>query len=205
MDQAADWIPRLTDDDYREIGQEYLRRLRGHHATAVCITDKMPGNFHYLGFICRALPGARIVHSMRDPMDSCWSNYTRLFNDTMEFAYDLGELGRYYNRYIRVMQHWDLVLPHGILLHVPYEAMVADLEGEARQIIAHLDLPWDDACLRFYENRRPVRTASVAQVRKPIYKSSIGRWAAYGDKLDGLRAIVGDGYPHGLASQPCEE
>ncbi|WP_157817902.1 tetratricopeptide repeat-containing sulfotransferase family protein [Candidatus Thiodictyon syntrophicum] len=198
MDQAAQWVPRLTDEDFRDIGAAYLERLRGHHAGARRITDKMPGNFHYLGFIHRALPGARVIHSMRDPMDSCWSNFTRLFNDTMEFAYDLGDVGRYYNRYLQMMQHWDRVLPAGVLLHLHYEAMVADLEGQARRVIAHVGLPWDDACLRFHENRRPVRTASVAQVRKPIYSSSVGRWRAYPDGLLVLREIVGDDYPHGL-------
>jgi hypothetical protein len=200
MERAADWVPGLTDADYREIGAAYLERLHALDAQAVRITDKMPGNFHYLGFVCRALPGARVVHSMRDPMDACLSNYTRLFKDTMEFAYDLGELGRYYNRYIRLMQHWERVLPPGRVLHLPYETMVADLPGQARRLIAHAGLDWDDACLAFHENRRRVRTASVAQVREPIYSNSVARWAHYGEGLAGLRAIVGTDYPHGLAS-----
>ena len=200
MERAADWVPGLTEADYREIGAAYLERLHALDTQALRITDKMPGNFHYLGFLCRALPGARIVHSMRDPMDSCLSNYTRLFKDTMEFACDLGELGRYYNRYIRLMQHWERILPPGRVLHLPYERMVADLPGQARRLIAHAGLDWDDACLAFYENRRRVRTASVAQVREPIYSSSVARWAHYGDGLAGLRAIVGTGYPHGFAS-----
>ncbi len=198
MREAAAWAPLLTEAHYREIGQAYLERLRGYHATAARITDKMPGNFHYLGFLCRALPGAKIIHSMRDPMDSCLSNYTRLFNETMAFTYSLEELGRYYNRYIQVMKHWDRVLPEGVLLHMPYEAMVRDLPRHARRIIAHVGLEWDPACLKFYENRRPVRTASVAQVRQPIYSSSVARWQAYGDGLKPLHDIVGDSYPHGL-------
>ncbi|MFM8332285.1 MAG: tetratricopeptide repeat-containing sulfotransferase family protein [Candidatus Methylumidiphilus sp.] len=202
MEQAADWAPNLTDADCQAIGGAYLERLRAHHPSALRITDKMPGNFHYLGFIRRALPGARMIHSMRDPMDSCWSNFTRLFNDTMEFAYDLAELGRYYNRYIALMRHWHRLLPPRVLLHMPYEAMVDDLETQARRVIAHVGLPWDDACLRFHENRRRVRTASVAQVRNPIYTSSVGRWACYGGKLQALRDIVGGGYPHGLAKLP---
>ena len=202
MAEAATWLPKLTDQDFREIGQAYLQRLRGYHSTAARISDKMPGNFHCLGIICRALPGARIVHSMRNPMDSCISNYTRLFNDTMEFAYDLNELGRYYNRYIEAMRYWDCVLPKGMLLHMPYEAMVNDQETESRRLIEHVELPWDDACLKFYENKRSVRTSSVAQVRRPIYKISVARWTAYGDLLDPLREIVGDDYPHGFADMP---
>lgn len=198
MPEAADWVPGLAEADYRDIGSAYLERVRGHHASALRITDKMPGNHFYLGLICRALHGARIIHSMRDPMDSCLSNYSRLFNDAMDFAYDLGELGRYYNRYIRGMQHWERVLPPGRLLHLPYERMVADLPTEARRLIAHIGLPWDDACLRFHENRRLVRTASVAQVRKPLYGTSAGRWQRYGDGLAPLREIVGSDYPHGL-------
>lgn len=199
LSDASRWVPRLSGDQYAEIGRAYLERLRSHHATASRITDKMPGNYHYLGFICRALPGARIIHSMRDPMDSCLSNYTRLFRDTMEFAYDLGELGRHYKRYIQLMQHWDRVLPPGVVLHLPYESLVEDLEQQARRIIAHIGLAWDPACLQFHQNRRPVRTASVAQVRRPIYSSSLGRWKGYGDHLAPLRAIVGNDYPHGLA------
>lgn len=198
MAEARHWQPRLTDEDYREIGQAYLGRLRRHDAKALRITDKMPGNFNYLGFICRALPGARIVHSMRDPMDSCLSNYSKLFNDTMEFAYDLQELGRYYNRYIGRMRHWERVLPPGRVLHLRYEEMVADLPTQARRLISHVGLDWDEGCLKFHENRRKVRTASVAQVRKPIYASSTGRWKAYGEGLAPLRAIVGEEYPHGL-------
>lgn len=198
MPEAADWAPRLSEAEYGEIGRAYLERLRGYHPTAARITDKMPGNFHYLGFILRALPGAKIIHSMRDPMDSCLSNFTRLFNDSMDFTYDLSEVGRYYNRYIEMMKHWDRVLPKGVMLHMPYESMVDDLEHNARRVIAHLGLEWDDACLAFYKNRRPVRTASVAQVRKPIYKSSVARWRGYGDRLHALRDIVGDSYPHGL-------
>jgi hypothetical protein len=158
----------------------------------------MPGNYHYLGLICRALPGARIIHSMRDPMDSCLSNYTRLFNQTMEFAYDLQDLGRHYNRYVRYMRHWDRVVPKPMLLHMPYETLVDDLPTQARRIIAHIGLDWDDACLAFHENRRPVRTASVAQVRKPVYQSSVARWRGYGEHLIPLRELVGDDYPHGL-------
>jgi tetratricopeptide (TPR) repeat protein len=198
MQQAAHWAPRLSEADYSEIGAAYLDRLRQHHPSALRITDKMPGNFHYLGFICRALPSAHIIHSMRDPMDACLSNYTRLFNENMEFAYDLGELGRYYNRCIQIMQHWQSLLPSDRILHLPYEQMVANLPDRARQIIAHIGLNWDDACLKFYENRRPIRTASVAQVRKPIYATSVGRWRIYGERLQSLRDIVGNDYPHGL-------
>lgn len=133
------------------------------------IIDKMPANFHYLGLIHLIMPNARIIHSMRDPMDSCLSCYTRLFNDTMEFTYELDTLGRYYVRYAKLMQHWQDVLPAGFILDTHYETLVADMAGETRRMLAHIGLPWDDNCLEFYKNERPVRTASLAQVREPIY------------------------------------
>jgi hypothetical protein len=96
------------------------------------------------------------------------------------------------------MRHWDRVVPKPMLLHMPYETLVDDLPTQARRIIAHIGLDWDDACLAFHENRRPVRTASVAQVRKPVYPSSVARWRGYGEHLKPLRELVGDDYPHGL-------
>jgi len=151
----------------------------------------MPANFFYLGLIHLMAPGARIIHSRRNPMDTCLSNFTRLFNHTMEFAYDLGELGRYYRRYRRLMDHWSTVLPEGTVLEVDYEAVVEDLEGQARRMIDHLGLPWDDACLAFHRNPRPVQTASIAQVRRPIYRSSLERWRAYEKDLGPLVSALG--------------
>jgi hypothetical protein len=152
----------------------------------------MPANFHYLGLIHLIMPNARIIHSMRDPMDSCLSCYTRLFNDTMEFTYELGTLGRYYVRYAKLMQHWQDVLPAGFILDMHYETLVADMEGETRRMLAHIGLPWDDNCLEFYKNERPVRTASLAQVREPIYQSSVGSWQRFEQQLQPLLDIVGD-------------
>ena len=202
MLEADKWVPSLSQDDFINIGQSYRQKMQEYGGSALRVTDKMPGNFHYLGFICRALPEARVIHSMRDPMDSCLSNFTKLFREGMEFAYDLEQIGRYYNRYIEMMQYWDKVLPAGYVLHVPYEAMVADLEGQARSILDHVELGWDESCLKFFENRRRVYTASVTQVRKPIYTKSVARSERFGDVLLPLRKIVGSSYPHGLAQIP---
>ena len=195
------WMQELQPDVWRDIGKAYVERLNQRPPGAACtrITDKMPGNHHFIGWIHLVLPEAKIVHVMRDPMDSCWSNYTRLFTRTMEFAYDLEELGRQYNRYIGMMRHWHDVLPKGAIHHIRYERLVADLEGEIRRLLAFAELEFNPACLAFHKNRRQVRTASVAQVRKPLYASSIGRWRPYQAELEPLRAIVGDGYPHGLS------
>ncbi|MEW6329982.1 MAG: sulfotransferase [Pseudomonadota bacterium] len=185
-----DFVPDLRPEDYRRLGEAYAERVWRRAPGARYITDKMPANFFYLGMIRLMLPQAKIIHAMRDPMDSCFSNYARLFNDTMEFAYDLGTLGRYYLRYIRLMRHWQAVLPAGSILDLRYEDLVADTEGQARRLLDYLGLPWDDRCLAFHENRRQVKTASVAQVRKPIYKSSVARWRHFEKQLQPLLAIV---------------
>jgi len=185
-----DFVSGLSAEDFARMGAEYRERVWKLAPDALRITDKMPANFFYIGMIRLMLPNAKIIHAMRDPMDSCFSNYARLFNDTMEFAYDLGTLGRYYARYITLMQHWHEVLPSGSILDLRYEDMVADTEGQARRILEYVGLPWDDNCLAFHENKRHVKTASVAQVRKPIYKTSVARWQRFEKHLQPLLDIV---------------
>jgi hypothetical protein len=126
-------------------------------------------------------------------MDSCFSCFARLFDrDNLEFAYDLGELGRAYGRYIGLMRHWHAVLPPGSILDLRYEDLVADLEGQARRLLDYLELPWDARCLSFHENTRRVDTASAAQVRKPIYASSVARWRRFGSHLAPLLEQVAE-------------
>jgi hypothetical protein len=137
------------------------------------------------------LPNAKIIHAMRDPLDTCFSCYATLFREQNEFSYELETLGGHYLRYRKLMAHWREVLPPGRILDVRYEDVVADLEGEARRMLAYLGLPWDEACLKFYENRRTVRTASLGQVRRPIYSSSIARWKHFEKHLGPLLEIVG--------------
>ena len=185
-----DFVPDLKPDDYKRMGEAYAERVWRLAPGAQHITDKMPANFFHIGMIRLMLPNAKIIHAMRDPMDSCFSNYARLFNDTMEFAYDLGTLGRYYERYIKLMQHWHSVLPAGSILDLRYEDLVADSEAQARRMLDYLGLPWDDNCLAFHQNKRHVKTASVAQVRKPIYKTSVARWQRFENHLKPLLAIV---------------
>jgi len=175
-----------------KLGSRYLEQLHNFAPEAERITDKMPPNFHYLGLIYLALPNAKIIHSMRDPMGSCLSCYTKLFKDTMEFAYDLTTLGEYYVRYEQMMAHWREVLPPDFILDVHYEDMVTDMEGETRKILAHIGLPWDENCLNFHETKRAVRTASLAQVRQPIYNSSVDNWQRFEKQLAPLLKIVAD-------------
>lgn len=176
---------------FSDLGKQYLDRLHSMASGAQRITDKMPANFFYLGLIKLALPRAKIIHTARDPMDSCLSCYCRLFNDTMDFSYDLETLGQYYVRYHRFMQHWQQVLPAGSIMTVRYEELVCDLEGHTRSMLDYIGLPWEDECLEYYHNQRPVRTASLAQVRQPIYQSSVGGWRHYEKQLQPLLDIVG--------------
>lgn len=182
----------LSESDIRQIGEQYLQRVWSRSPESDFITDKMPANFFYLGLIHLALPRAKIIHATRDPMDSCFSCFARLFHETMEFAYDQGTLGRYYVRYMTLMKHWKEVLPDGVILDLHYEQLVEDIEGQARRVLDFIGLPWDASCLDFYKNDRPVRTASAAQVRKPIYKNSVARWRHFAKFLTPLLSIVRD-------------
>jgi hypothetical protein len=175
--QYPEVIPLFTAEQFRNIGDRYLARLEAAAGTAPArITDKMPGNFSSIGLIHLALPNARIIHTVRDPVDTCLSCFSKLFSADQPFTYELGELGRYYRAYQALMDHWRRVLPEDVLLEVRYEDMVGDFERQARRIVDHCGLPWNDACLAFHETARPVRTASQAQVRQPLYNSSVGRW-----------------------------
>jgi tetratricopeptide (TPR) repeat protein len=159
-------------------GADYVQRIArltrdgGQHAR---IADKYLYNFINVGFIHLALPNARIIHVRRGPVDTCLSIFGRPFGD-VSFAYDLGELGRYYRAYDALMAHWRSVLPQGAMLEVQYEDLVDDFEANVRRMIEYCGLEWDARCLAFHENRRAVDTASAAQVRKPLFRSSITRW-----------------------------
>jgi tetratricopeptide (TPR) repeat protein len=185
-------VATMSAEELRQVGARYLTATRGHAPTAERIADKMPWNFHFVGLIHLALPNARIIHARRDPVDTCLSCFSILFDgDGNSYTYDLGELGRFYRAYDSLMAHWRAVLPPDVMIEVQYEEVVADLETQARQIIAHCGLDWDDACLAFHKTRRPVRTSSVAQVRQPIYQSSVGRWRPYREQLRPLLEELG--------------
>jgi hypothetical protein len=139
------------------------------------------------------LPNAPIIHTVRDPVDTCISCFSKLFTAEQNHTYDLAELGRYYRRYARLMAHWHRVLPAGRILDVRYEDVVADLDGQAKRIIAHCGLEWDARCLSFHKTDRPVRTASATQVRQPIYTSAVGRSRVYEPFLGPLLAELGRG------------
>ncbi len=188
----TDRIADLSAAELQQIGERYRQQVWSLAPDSQLITDKMPANFFYIGLIHLALPEAKIIHAMRDPMDSCFSCYSRLFNDTMEFAYDLESLGRYYRRYETLMRHWHQTLPPGTILDLPYESLVTQTESEARRILEFVGLPWDPACLEFHQNSRVIKTASVAQVRRPIYTTSVARWKRFARHLVPLLRLVRD-------------
>jgi tetratricopeptide (TPR) repeat protein len=188
----AETLQHASTEDLLRLGRSYLARIRKLAPDATHITDKLPGNFMHVGLIHLMLPNAKIIHAMRDPMDCCFSCFSRHFKDeNLGFTYDLGSLGRYWVRYSRLMDHWRAVLPAGRVLDISYEAMVADVEGEARRMLDYLGLPWDSRCLAFHENRRPVRTASAAQVQRPVYQTSVARWKHFEGHLGALMDIIG--------------
>jgi tetratricopeptide (TPR) repeat protein len=183
-------VPAMSSEHLRRLGGDYLRAVERLAPAAERITDKMPGNFALAGLIHLALPNARIIHVGRDPRDTAFSCFSILFARGHEFSYDLSELGRYFLAYQRLIDHWRDVMPE-TMLDVHYERVVADLEPQARRIIAHCGLEWDDACLTFHRTVRSVRTASATQVRRPIYHTSIGRWRPYEDELQPLLQALG--------------
>lgn len=186
-----DMMRTMTADDIARLGHAYLSRVTPLAKGRPHLIDKMPGNFVYAGLIPLILPGARIIHCRRDPVDTCLSCYTKQFGGEQRFTYDQTELGHFYRAYEKLMAHWRQVLPAERFIEVDYESVVEDLEAEARRLVDFLGLPWEDACLRFHETRRVVRTASTSQVRQPIYKTSKGRWQAYADHLGPLLSALG--------------
>jgi len=184
----------IATEALHKLARLYLDALPPLPEGKTRITDKMPGNFRIAGLIHTSMPNAKIIHTRRDPVDTCLSCFSKLFGDELNWSYDLAELGRHYRLYQDMMEHWDEVLPQDAILHVQYEDVVADLEGQARRLLEFCELPWNDACLSFHETKRAVRTASVAQVREPIYRRSVGKWRPADDVLrpllDGLAAEI---------------
>jgi tetratricopeptide (TPR) repeat protein len=182
-----DLLPTLTAEERRQIGAGYLDRIKAGAPAAQRIVDKMPANFLFAGLIHLALPQARIIHVRRDPVDTCFSCFSVLFSEEQPFpVYDLGELGRYYRAYVRLMEHWRTVLPSDVILDVRYEDVVEDLEAQARKMLAHCGLDWEDGCLAFDRTKRSVTGASSIEVRRPLYRHAVGRWRRYANELGPL-------------------
>jgi len=179
-------LAQLSPAELIRLGREYESRAWAPNPGKRRVIDKMPANFLYAGFIHAILPNARIIHCRRDAMDTCLSCYIRAFGGDIAFAYDLRELGLYYRHYEVIMAHWRAILPSERYIEVRYEDVVADLEREARRLVAFCGLQWNDGCLAFHQTHRVVRTASAYEVRRPIYRSSVGRWRPYARHLGPL-------------------
>jgi tetratricopeptide (TPR) repeat protein len=184
-------LDRIEDQTLRQMGERYVAHLRGLSVDKRFVTDKLPGNFLMIGMIRLMLPNARIIHCRRDPVDNCLSIFKNYFAaEHLRYAYDLSEVGHYHRRYLELMAHWHRVLP-GFVYDISYEALVADFDGEARRLVAHCGLAWRDECGQFFNAPRSVQTASSAQVRQPIYSTSIGQAARYGERLRPLLTALG--------------
>ncbi|RBW45451.1 hypothetical protein DS901_04330 [Loktanella sp. D2R18] len=193
----ADTIRKITPDQAQELAAEYLQKSTNAQPGMLRIVDKNLHNFEILGLYAKLFPKARIINALRDPMDNCVSCYLAPLSNFHSYTQDLTSLGQYYSEFRRLMDHWKKVLPNPIM-EVHYEDVVADTEGKAREVIDFLGLDWDPACLSFQENVNQARTISTWQVRQPIYKSSVKRWARYEQHLDPLKAELKHFYPDGF-------
>lgn len=188
-------IARFEPGAIAAMGTDYLDALRARQPqTAGRITDKLLENYLNLGLIRILFPDAAIIHCVRDPMSSCLSSYTQMYGrgTILTYTFDLADLGYYYRQYERLMDHWRSVLPNP-MLEVSYEALVDNQEEVSRQLLDHVGLPWNEACLAFHETKRSVRTSSLKQVRQPIYRSSLESWRNYEKHLGPLRDALTDG------------
>ena len=184
-------LATLDADQLRALGEQYLARTRIQRKTdAPFFIDKMPNNFAHIGLIQLILPQAKIIDARRDPLACCLSNFRQHFARGQKFTYSLDELGRYYRDYVSLMAHFEEVLP-GRVHRVLYERVIEDTEAEVRRLLEYCGLPFDPACLRFYENERAVRTASSEQVRQPIYREGIDQWRHFEPWLGPLKAALG--------------
>ena len=183
-------LHELEEDYFRRFGEQYINDTRVYRADAPLFIDKMPNNFLHVGLIRLILPNARVIDARRDPMACCFSCFKQLFGEGQEFTYGLQEIGRYYRAYVRLMDHWDRVLP-GFVLRVIHEDVVDDLETQVRRILDFCGLPFEEACINFHETERNIRTPSSEQVRQPIYRSGLEQWRNYEPWLDPLKDALG--------------
>ena len=175
----------LSQEQRLDLGNNFINDTKIHRKDAPRFTDKMPNNFRHIGLIHLIMPNAKIIDARRYPLDCCFSMFKQLFAQGQEFTYGLVEAASYYNSYVKLMNHWDKVLPNKVL-RVNNEDVVDDLEGEVARLLEFLELPFEESCVRFYETDRLVRTPSSEQVRKPVNKSGMGRWKPYAKNLGAL-------------------
>jgi len=183
-------LKELDQDRFKKFGDAFLSDTQIYRKGAPFFIDKMPNNFRHIGLIHSILPNAKIIDARRHPMACCFSGFKQLFAEGQEFTYGLEEVGRYYKDYIKLMSHWDEVLP-GKILRVQYEDVVSNLEQQVHRILDYCGLPFEDACLDFHKTERSVRTASSEQVRQPIFKSGLEQWSHFEEYLEPLESALG--------------
>jgi tetratricopeptide (TPR) repeat protein len=182
----------LTKRDLKAYGREYLQQIDRHRTSRTpFFIDKMPNNFAHIGFIKLILPNAKIINTRRHPLDSCLGAYKQLFAKGQNFTYEKFELAQFYCDYIDIMNHWHKVFP-GDILDVHYEETVTDLEKQTRKVLQFCGLDFEDQCLRYYETKRAVKTASSEQVRQPVYTSALGFWKNYSRQIDDWKEHLED-------------
>lgn len=186
----SELVARSARMDFQRLGQAYETRVRDYGRPARFLIDKTPANYLYIGLIALSLPGSVIIHVRRDPMDNGYALLKTLFRTGCPYSYDQSDLARYIAAFERLMTHWRSVLP-GRVVEVNYEDLIEDQEGQSRRLIAALGLKWEAACLAFHTNPSPSATASAAQVRRPLYRDSVGLWRRYAPELSPLAAGLG--------------
>ena len=196
-DNDQDRIPRypkilteLDDDYFQRFGEQFIQDTRAYRGAAPFFTDKMPNNFFHIGLIKLILPNARIIDARRHPMACCFSGFKQLFGEGQEFSYGLKEIGNYYRQYVKLMDHWDRVLPD-FVLRVQHEDVVNNLEEQVHRILDFCDLPFEQACVDYHQTERSIRTPSSEQVRQPIYKTGLEQWRNFEPWLDPLKEALG--------------
>ncbi len=194
-DPAHDAYPEIVrtvpPEHLGTLGRRYIEETAPLRGARPYFIDKMPNNFSHVGLIQAILPRAVIIDARRHPMDACFSTYKQHFAEGQSFSYDLEDLGRYYRCYLSLMDHWDAVLP-GKVLQLQYEQLIREPEAQIRRLLSHCSLPFEPACLKFHETKRPVRTASAEQVRQPLYTSGVGYWRHFEAQLAPLRRALGE-------------
>ena len=183
-------ITELDDSYFERFGDQFMQNTQVYRESAPFFTDKMPNNFFHIGLIKLILPNAKVIDARRHPMACCFSGFKQLFGEGQEFSYGLADIGNYYRQYVKLMDHWDNVLP-GFVLRVQHEDVVDDLETQVRRILEFCGLPFEEACLAFHKTERSVRTPSAEQVRQPIYKTGLDQWRNFEEHLQPLIDALG--------------
>ena len=183
-------LTELETDYFRRFGQQYIADTQSYRTGAPYFIDKMPNNFLHIGLIRLILPNAKIIDARRDPMACCFSGYKQLFAEGQEFTYSREHIGRYYQGYVKLMAHWDKVLP-GFVLKVQHEDVINDLDGQVKRLLDFCGLPFEQACVDFHQTKRTIKTPSSEQVRQPIYRSGMEQWKHYQKHLGPLKKALG--------------